>query len=55
MQFSVDGHIEQGKIAMVFGQFKAYANRPDMFGLKWAFLTDDPPFVPSGVERANGR
>ena len=40
---------------MVFGQFKSDADCPDIFGLKWAFLTDDPPFVPSWAKRANGR
>jgi hypothetical protein len=31
-QFTIDGHIEQGEVAMVLGQLKPHADCPDMLG-----------------------
>jgi hypothetical protein len=54
-QFAVDRHIKQGEVAMVFGQLKPHADRPDVFGFQRSLLTDDAALVPSGPKCANGR
>ena len=42
-QFSVDGHIKQGKITMVLGQFQSDTDGPGMLRLQWSLLANNRP------------
>jgi len=53
-QFAIDRHIEQSQIAMVLGQLQLLPDRPDVFGLEWPLLANDPAIVPDWMQCANG-
>jgi hypothetical protein len=44
-QLGVDGHVEEGEVADVVRYLEPHADRPDMFWLKRAFLTDNAALV----------
>ena len=53
-QLAVDGEVEKRQFAGPIGGLEADPDRPDVLGLKWPLLADNPPLIPDGAAGADG-
>lgn len=53
-KLTFDRYVLQSEVALVLREFKPNPNRPDVFGLEWPFLTNNPALIRRGLKCADG-